>query len=94
MKSRRTFTIVIALLNLYMLGAWTYAYNKYPVQLLRVTAFRRFFADLSLDLINMAIVALTIVSLVFVVGFKQKGLRYALLVIHLITLAFILWTNL
>ena len=94
MKSRNLFPVLVAVLNLYMLGAWTYAYNKYPIHLIRVTAFRRFFGDLNLDIINLAILVLTIISLVFVLKLTQKSLRYSILLIHMVTLAFIIWMNL
>lgn len=94
MNSKRLFSLLVAALNIYMLGAWTYAYNNYPIHLLRVSAFRRYFADMSLGLINLLIVALTIVSIVFVLKLKEKSLRYTLLAIHVLTLVFVLWTNL
>lgn len=94
MSFPKKFSLFAVVLNIYVIGGWFYVYNKYPIQMVRVTAFKHLFGGLNLSVINLSIIAITIISLIFSTGYKSKAIRIPVMIIHLITLAYILWTQL
>lgn len=94
MKLTKKFSVFAVALNFYMLGGWIYVYNKYPVQQLRVNAFKELFGGLNLSVINLFVIVVTIISLIFATWYKPKFIGFIVMSIHIITLAYILWTHL
>jgi len=94
MKFTKKLNLFAVLLNVYYLAGWIYVFNRYSVPQERYDAFRSLFGGLNLGFIDLFLIAITIISFIFIVGVRNRYFRFLVITSHLIFLGFVLWSHL
>lgn len=99
MRINRLFSSLVALLNVYYLGAWIFAFNTISNQTDRQLSFLNGWFNLfkNINQLDITLVVLTLTSVVSTIWIHKPNLkRFAkiTLLIHLLFLAYMLWSHL
>lgn len=99
MRINRLFSSLVALLNVYYIGTWIFVFNTISNQTDRQLSFLNgwfnFFKNINQLDITLAVLTLTsIVSTIYIHKTNLKRFAKIALLIHLLFLAYMLWSHL